>query len=311
MLAEVCALREILTKQSVGVLVRAALPWALRIAEIDRKPCVDAQPRVLSHLCALVPRQRAAQMFGQRRDRGGDRVTDCFSSVPGERGTILDPKLFAVSFHARQMQQHREARRALYQGPDRGAVQTEDEIALPVPGNRAVLGFGRALADHDLWAHELLASRLRASPRDPQCAAGTQACNELTAQRTTALHVKRLVDGLVGDAHGVIIGEIDAEPFGDLLGAPRVGPSSVLATSMTATDPAHLRAGYGCAFGRHDRAGETPLHVAPQGVVAGELGNLGAAHPSICVPLRSRSAILESAASGCSVAPELARDRGW
>ena len=182
-LAEVRAFREILTEQSVGVLIRAALPRALRIAEIDRQACVDAQPRMPSHFCALVPRQRAAQIFRQRRDRSGNRVTDGFRSVPGECGTVLDPKPFGVSAHARQMQQHREARRALDQGADRGAVQPEDQITLPMPGNRAVLGFGRALGDHELGVHERLATRFRARPRDPQCAAGRK---QATSSRRSA-----------------------------------------------------------------------------------------------------------------------------
>src|SRR3954447_686749 len=45
--AEVGALREVLSQQPVGVLVRAALPGAVRIAEVDLKTSVDAQLRVL------------------------------------------------------------------------------------------------------------------------------------------------------------------------------------------------------------------------------------------------------------------------
>ena len=36
MLAEICALREILPKQAVGILVAATLPRAVRVTEIDR-----------------------------------------------------------------------------------------------------------------------------------------------------------------------------------------------------------------------------------------------------------------------------------
>ena len=45
---------------------------------------------VLGHLRALVPGQRAAQLLGQRRDRGGDRVADRLGAVPGQRGPVLD-----------------------------------------------------------------------------------------------------------------------------------------------------------------------------------------------------------------------------
>jgi hypothetical protein len=52
------------------------------------------------------------------------------------------------------------------------------------------------------------------SARDPQCPLGPQAGNELPLQRAPALDVEGLVDGLVGDPHGFIIGEIDAELVG-------------------------------------------------------------------------------------------------
>jgi len=66
---EVGALREVLTQQAVGVLVGAALPWALWVAEVDLQAGVEPQPFVLGHLGALVPGQRAAQLLRERRDR--------------------------------------------------------------------------------------------------------------------------------------------------------------------------------------------------------------------------------------------------
>jgi hypothetical protein len=98
---EVGAPGEVLAKQSVGVLVRPALPGALRVAEVDRETGVDAQLGVLSHLGALVPGQRSSQLFGERRDRGGDRVADGFRAVPGECRPVLCPWLPAVAVHTR------------------------------------------------------------------------------------------------------------------------------------------------------------------------------------------------------------------
>src|SRR5438477_12318979 len=46
---EVAALGEVLTQQSVGVLVGAALPWAFRVTEVDRHTGVHTESRVLSH----------------------------------------------------------------------------------------------------------------------------------------------------------------------------------------------------------------------------------------------------------------------
>jgi len=80
-LAEVGALREPLAQQAVGVLVRAALPGAVRVAEVDRQSGVDAQLGMLGHLAALISGQRPTQLVGQRRDRGGDR--QALSTVPG------------------------------------------------------------------------------------------------------------------------------------------------------------------------------------------------------------------------------------
>jgi hypothetical protein len=49
-----------------------------------------------------------------------------------------------------QVHQHRVASRALDQGPDRGAVAfPDDQIALPVAGDSAVIGFGGTLGDVD------------------------------------------------------------------------------------------------------------------------------------------------------------------
>ena len=51
---EVDAFREVLAQQPVAVLVGAALPWAVRIAEVHRQARLDAQLSVLGHLGALV-----------------------------------------------------------------------------------------------------------------------------------------------------------------------------------------------------------------------------------------------------------------
>src|SRR5215475_4527524 len=68
MQAEIGAFWKILAQQSVGVLVRAALPWAVRIAEIDLNASVDLQACVLSHLSSLIPSQRPTQLLRQGDD---------------------------------------------------------------------------------------------------------------------------------------------------------------------------------------------------------------------------------------------------
>src|SRR5215207_10475413 len=62
--AAVSALWKVLPQQPVGVLVRATLPGAVRVAEVDRHASDDPQLRVLGHLRSLIPGQRASQLLG-------------------------------------------------------------------------------------------------------------------------------------------------------------------------------------------------------------------------------------------------------
>src|SRR5215208_952747 len=59
--AQVRPLREVLPQQPVRVLVRAALPRAVRIAEVHLHTGVDPQPGVHAHFRTLVPGQRPPQ----------------------------------------------------------------------------------------------------------------------------------------------------------------------------------------------------------------------------------------------------------
>lgn len=166
--AEVGALGEVLAEEAVGVFVGAALPGAVRIAEVDGQLCEDLQVSVPRHFCALIPGQRPAEMLGKTDDAARDGVTHrlglgallppapCPSphspfpaspaafnaamilAMSGEGGAVLLPGSIAVARHGRQMKQHREARRPLDQGADRGTVQAKDQVTLPVPGNGAI-----------------------------------------------------------------------------------------------------------------------------------------------------------------------------
>src|SRR3954471_24681926 len=57
--AEVGALCKVLAQQPVGVLVRATLPGAVGIAEVDRHASLDPELGVLGHFRSLIPRQRS------------------------------------------------------------------------------------------------------------------------------------------------------------------------------------------------------------------------------------------------------------
>ena len=74
--AQIGSFREVLSKQSISVLVRSALPRAVRFAEVDGKAGCDPQIRMPGHLCSLVPGQRAAKVRWQCRDRPGDGIAN-------------------------------------------------------------------------------------------------------------------------------------------------------------------------------------------------------------------------------------------
>src|SRR6185436_3203427 len=143
--AQIGALREVLAQQSVGVLVGAALPRALRIAEVDLDTRIDLQPIMLGHFSALIPGQRTAQFFGQGDDGACNRVAHGLSSVSRERRPVLHAWSFAVPCKAGKMQQHREARRAFDQRAEGRTAKAQDKVSLPVPWYRAIGRFGGTL----------------------------------------------------------------------------------------------------------------------------------------------------------------------
>ena len=178
------------------------------------------------------------------------------------------------------------------------------------PGPARSLGLGGPLADHDVGADQLLAATTAASPRRAQRPPGAQAGRQLAAQCPPPLDGQRLVNRLVRDPHRVIVGIRDPEPMGDLLRAPRCRPMSVLAAAMTSTTPgAHVWTRHGRPVLSHHGACEAVLHVAPQPIVRGQLGDLRARGTSGAVPLRSRRPIRQTAAPSRRVATSLSRDR--
>src|SRR6516165_9733543 len=97
--AEIGAFWKILAQQPVGVLVGAALPWAVRIAEINLHASIDLQAGVLSHLGALIPSQRSTQLLRQGDDRACNGVAYRLGAVSGECGSVLHTNLVSVVRH--------------------------------------------------------------------------------------------------------------------------------------------------------------------------------------------------------------------
>src|SRR5690242_14084323 len=110
---------------------------------------------------------------------------------------------------------------------DGGALETVNEVALPVTGDGAVVGLGRSLADEDLISAKAFAACARARFWDAECTTGAQAGREFAPQGTSAMNEQGLVDRLMRDPHGGIIGEIEWEPVGNLLRAPGRCPAPV------------------------------------------------------------------------------------
>src|SRR4051812_49922153 len=115
-------------------------------------------------------------------------------------------------------------------GTARSAASAPPPAAGPGPIGR----LDRTLADQDLGRDAGLAPFAAARPRHPQGPPGAQAGGQLAAQRPAALHVQRLVDSLVADPHGLILGEVEPQAAGDLLRAPRPGPPAGAPTPLPA-----------------------------------------------------------------------------
>ena len=158
MSVEVGAFGEILTEETVGVVVGAALPWTLGVAEVDVEVGVCAELSVLGHFGSLVPGLGAAELLGQGGDRLSDSVAYGLGAVAGKRGPVVDPLLFSVAWHGWEVSQHRESGGALHQRPDRGTPKSGDQVTFPVSWHCPVVGLGGALGDHDLGSNERLAS---------------------------------------------------------------------------------------------------------------------------------------------------------
>jgi hypothetical protein len=93
MRAQVRALRKVLPQQSIRVLIRAALPWAARIAEVDVDHSTEMYACMLRDLRFLIPRQRAPESLGQGGDHLYNGVAHRLGTRPSQYGkTGCDPQ---------------------------------------------------------------------------------------------------------------------------------------------------------------------------------------------------------------------------
>src|SRR3954462_12466918 len=94
--AEVGALWKVLAQQPIGVLVRATLPRAVGIAEVDRHASLDPELGVLGHFRSLIPGQRPSKLLRQGDDRARNGVAHRLGPMPGERRPVLGARSVTV-----------------------------------------------------------------------------------------------------------------------------------------------------------------------------------------------------------------------
>jgi hypothetical protein len=75
---------EVLAQQAVGIFVSAALPGAVRVAEVDLQPRINPQVHMLGRLRALISGQRSSHLLGQSDDGARDSRADRFCTMTGK-----------------------------------------------------------------------------------------------------------------------------------------------------------------------------------------------------------------------------------
>ena len=240
-----------------------------------------------------------------------DGVPHGLGTMPSQRWSVLLPRCRPMSCHRRQVNQHCEACGSLNKGADRGAAETDDQITSPIPRHCTILHLGRAFADEDRGSHERLAPTTRACSWDPQRSAGPKALRQFSLQCASALHIKRLVNRLVADAHRRVIRVVEPQALGNLLRAPCQSPPSALAWPMASTFPTYGWSSNRSIAGCENGTRKPILHIGSQRRVRRELRHFWTTRRPLRMPLSSRRPVIQVAATCCRVAPQLPRDRRW
>jgi hypothetical protein len=167
------------------------------------------------HLGALIPGDRSQQGCGQVGHPGCQRVVQGVAVTPGQ---VQQPDHPGLPFDQR--------------ADCRALVLADDEISLPVPGLRAVIGLEGPLADGEHRLLEPRAAPVATLMRPPVITPGAQRGAAMRGQRGRA-HQRRsglvdgLVDTLVTQPHPRRVREPPAQLLADLLRAPPLRSSSL------------------------------------------------------------------------------------
>jgi hypothetical protein len=230
-------------------------------------------------------------------------------AVAGQGGTVLRARDEPVAVLAGQVDQHREPGGALDQGADGRALQPDDQVTVRVARNGAIGGLSGPLADQDLFGDVRPRLLPGSCPRDAQRSTSAQAGHQLALQRELALDEQGLVDRLVADPHGLILGELHPQPVGDLLRAPPAHPAPVTAMRLVPALPGRaIRAEDRPTAVPHD-AGEPVLDLPAQPVVDHQLGDLRPPGTPLGMPLRDRGLVVQPVGARGGVAAQFTSDR--
>ena len=206
---QVCALRQVLTQQPIGILIGPALPGAVRIGNEHLDGEALGQALVLGHLFASIIGQR----FAQRGRHMPEFFREALVRTRGIR-----------SIHSGQQDQ---TGRPLHQGADGRAIAGAlDEVPFPVARDRTAGHFCGAVGnrrDVGELAASIRSPRLRAA----RLARLTECRQQFLTQRAPWQHVQGRVDGFGREVFPYVIRIRASETAGNLFGrAPlaQVGP---------------------------------------------------------------------------------------
>ncbi len=198
---EVGAFREVLSQKTVGVLISAALPRAVQVAEVDLEIGGQRQALVIGKFFAVVPGQRAPQFSGQMLNLCRQRCDD------------------GLRFLSAHLSQHNIARAPFDQRRNEAVLRTSDQVAFPMAGDRAVLDSGGPFPDRDRVFDLTETVSLQARvPKPADGACRPQMRKQLLLQNATGLNEQASVDRFVRHACALVIGMLTLQPARDLLG---------------------------------------------------------------------------------------------
>ena len=194
------AFGEVLSEQTISVLIGTPLPWALRITEADIDVGRQAEPAMVREFLAPVPGQGLVEL-GRQLPR-----------LPDERGYHCQGFLVGNPY------QHHVTRLTFDQGRDVAVLRSRQQITFPVTRHRPIFDRGRALTDRhhvpDLTPANAFPARLfRASDR----ALRPKMLKQLLLKHTAGLNKQTAIDRLVRHLIRPSSWMRSLEPSGDLL----------------------------------------------------------------------------------------------